>query len=310
MVRYFVRRSQGEEFIQVETPPKHEVWVDGANLENGDLDYLIEHYELDRNIVYDVRDHHELPRAEFAGDDAYVFIRMPRLGKSGRVTTYPLLAVVRPDQFITLSLGDTVSTEHVKLTSELAQAPQPVGLLLSVLIACVASFDELLKHTERSINDTGNRLRSHEVTNHDFIHFVTVEDNLTTYRMTLGGIKAVVQRLRDTGHDSIPESVEEELDDIVLQVQQLLVAVESYAGRVESIRNAYSTIANNTLNLRMKTLTVFTVLITLPNVFYGMYGMNLALPFMDEPWAFAGVVGFTIALILLVFVVAKRLRIF
>ncbi|MGK2896057.1 MAG: magnesium transporter CorA family protein [Candidatus Saccharimonadales bacterium] len=311
MVRYYVKRSQGEEFIQVDSPPRHEVWVDASNLHDQELDYLIDMYGLDRNIVYDVRDHHELPRVEFTEkDDAYIFLRMPVLGRSGRVTTYPLLVVVRPDQFFTLSLGNTVPLDHIKLTSELSREPQPVGLLLSVVISCVMNFDELLKHTERSINDTGNRLRTHEVTNHDFIHFVTVEDNLTTYRMNLGGIKAVMQRLKDTKHDAIPESVTEELDDIGLQIQQLLVAVESYGGRVESIRNAYSTIANNTLNMRMKTLTVFTVLITLPNVFYGMYGMNIALPFMKETWAFTAVVGFTVTLIIFVYLVAKRLRIF
>ena len=60
----------------------------------------------------------------------------------------------------------------------------------------------------------------------------------------------------------------------------------------------------------MKTLTVFTVLITLPNVFYGMYGMNIALPFANAPWAYAAIVGFTFVLILAVFMIAKKLRIF
>jgi magnesium transporter len=60
----------------------------------------------------------------------------------------------------------------------------------------------------------------------------------------------------------------------------------------------------------MKTLTVFTVLIALPNVFYGMYGMNVNLPFKDAPWAFSAVVGFTIFLLLVVYLTAKRLRIF
>jgi magnesium transporter len=77
-----------------------------------------------------------------------------------------------------------------------------------------------------------------------------------------------------------------------------------------SIRNAYGTIANNVLNQRMKTLTMLTLLIALPNVFYGMYGMNVDLPFQHEPWLYIVIVVFTLALILIVYWVAKRRHVF
>ena len=60
----------------------------------------------------------------------------------------------------------------------------------------------------------------------------------------------------------------------------------------------------------MKTLTVLTVLIALPNVFYGMYGMNVPLPFEKEPWAYGAIVLFTVLLIFLVYSLAKRFRVF
>jgi Mg2+ and Co2+ transporter CorA len=102
----------------------------------------------------------------------------------------------------------------------------------------------------------------------------------------------------------------EALEDIILHVNQLLVSVASHSQSVNSIRNAYSTIANNTLNHRMKTLTVLTVLITLPNVFYGMYGMNVALPFADEPWAYVGITVFTIMIVIVAFLLVRRLKVF
>ena len=102
----------------------------------------------------------------------------------------------------------------------------------------------------------------------------------------------------------------EDLDDTALYIRQLLSAVTSYGQSITSIRNAYSTIANNTLNMRMKTLTVFTVLIALPNVFYGMYGMNVPLPFQESPWAYSFIVLFTLLVIFIVYTLAKRYRIF
>ncbi len=41
----------------------------------------------------------------------------------------------------------------------------------------------------------------------------------------------------------------------------------------------------------MTILTVATILIALPNVIFGMYGMNVRLPFESARWAFEAIVG-------------------
>ncbi len=310
MLAYYAKRSPGEDFQQISAPIESGTWIDGSNVSDQEIDTLIERYHLDPNIVYDVRDRGELPRLEYSDESAYIFLRLPHLAKSGRVSALPLLAVMNGTSFLTLSIGDTVSPDSVELSTLPITTEQTDTLLLGIIAAVITQFEELIGHTARSITDTANRLKSHDVTNRDFIHFVTVEANLSSFHMNLDSTLAVVHRLRENKRDRLSNDSLEALDDVALHIQQLLVAIRSHAQSVESIRNAYSTIANNTLNQRMKTLTVFTVLITLPNVFYGMYGMNVALPFADEPWVYAAIVGFTLLLILLVFAIAKRLRIF
>jgi magnesium transporter len=307
MLAYYAKRSGGEEFEKISKPLTSGVWIDGNNLTDDELEHVVGKYQLTRNIVYDVRDRQELPRVEMAQDNMYVFLRTPWLAKSGQIASAPLLAVVGNGQFLTLSQRDTVSPEAVAEVTLPPSTHDTGNLLLGVIATCIASYQTLLRHTERSINDTGSRLKTREVTNRDFIHFVVVEGNLMTCQMNLDGILGVVHKLKTLEGFGLADN-REALDDIALQIKQLLVAVESYGGKVESIRNAYSTIANNTLNQRMKILTVFTVLIALPNVFYGMYGMNIVLPFQEEPWAYAGVVGFTVILTTVVYLFAKRFR--
>lgn len=311
MLAYYAKRSPGEEFERISTPLKEAgVWVDGSNISDSEIDSLIATYGLDANVVYDVRDRGELPRVEYSDSKAYVFLRLPRLTKSGHVSTLPLLCVLNDGSFLTLTIGDGVAPESVAMNTLPITTKHAETLLLGVMAAIVASFEDMISHTSRSITDTANRLKTHDVTNRDFIHFVTVEANLNHCHMNLDSTLAMAKRLRENKHESLNEDSLEALDDIALHVQQLLVSINSHLGSVESIRNAYSTVANNTLNQRMKTLTVFTVLITLPNVFYGMYGMNVTLPFEKEPWAYSAIVGFTVAVILLVFLLAKKLRIF
>ncbi|MES2876632.1 MAG: magnesium transporter CorA family protein [Patescibacteria group bacterium] len=312
MLAYYAKRSPGEEFNRINAPLQQAgVWVAGANVSDGEIDQVIERYSLDTNVVYDVRDRSELPRVEYSGEGtAYVFLRLPRLSKTGHMLTLPLLCILKDGSFITLTIGDSIAPESVALSTLPITTDHTETLLLGVMAAVVASFEDMISHTARSITDTANRLRTHDITNRDFIHFVTVEANLNHCRMNLDSTLVMAKRLRENKHDTLNEESLEALDDIALHIQQLLVSIDSHLGSVESIRNAYSTIANNTLNQRMKTLTVFTVLITLPNVFYGMYGMNVALPFGDTPWAYAAIVGFTVSLSLVVFLAAKKLHIF
>ena len=310
MIAYYAKRSAGEEFTKVHAPLDTGVWVDCSNASDSELDTLVNRYKLDANIVYDVRDRQELPRVELSRGTMYVFMRVPHRAKSGNITSLPLLCILTGTTFITASIGDTIAPDSLRLSTVPVTTDHTQTLLLGVIAGSISEFEKLIKHTARSINDTANRLRTHEITNRDFIHFVTVEENLNHYKLNLDSTLVAVKRLRENHSDSLSRDSEEVLDDIILHIQQLLVAVTSHRQSVDSIRNAYSTVANNALSQRMKTLTVFTVLIALPNVFYGMYGMNVVLPFAKEPWAYVAVVGFSLFMIIVVFTIAKRLRIF
>lgn len=305
MLTYYSRPSAGEDFQEVSTPHTHGMWVAGSKVTATELHTVEKTYDLDGNILGDVLDVHELPRIEARRDELYVFLRTPERTRQGNVITRPLLLVSKGTVF--LSLSQAMYDEHHPVIAKVPAQDHTEHLLLATFATVIGQYEEIMQKTADYIKELRKRLRSHEVTNQDLIQFVTVEDNLNEYHMNLSGMMAVAERLRN---GVLQPSEHEALDDIVLHIRQLLSAGESYGQSITSIRNAYTTIANNTLNQRMKTLTVFTVLIALPNVFYGMYGMNIALPFADAPWAYTMIVGFTIFLISTVYILAKRLKVF
>jgi magnesium transporter len=236
----------------------------------------------------------------------YVFVRMARRGRSDKVVTSPVLLVVKDDVFINLSANE-LTDQRLDAPADGTRPVDTVRLMLETFAAVVSEYEDLMQHTAHYIHDTSHRLRTHEVTNEDFIEFVTIEGNLNDYLMNLNSMQVVAERLKvllPDGEDT------EAVEDILLYIRQLLVAISSYNQRITSIRNAYSTIANNVLNRRIKTLTVLTLLIALPNVFYGMYGMNIALPFQEQSWAYAAIISVTVAIVMLVFVLVRRRGIF
>ena len=226
--------------------------------------------------------------------------------KHGPLLTTPILLAVKGSLFFNVSAG-AIDNNALTLAKSLAHRPDAHGLLLGTIAAVVSEYEILIQRTARSIEDTGRRLHTHEVTNEDFIKFVSVEDILNECRMNLNGMLVIAERILET----LPRKDDREaVEDITLHIRQLIVAIESYEHNITSIRNAYSTIANNVLNQRMKTLTALTVLIALPNVFFGMYGMNVALPYQNQPWVYGTIMFVSLAVMVFVIAVARRKGIF
>lgn len=279
--------------------------VYGDELGKSDVMLLHDSHGLAAHVVNDVFDIGELPRIEKVDAKQYVFLRNPEM-KGAKVITRPVLFVVNEHVFACLSPRKGVS-ELLVTPPEDSRYVTPQTLLHEGMLTIVKRYESVIDETGNRIAKIEKRMRSHEVTNDDFYGFVTMEGNLNRSKMNLLGILTVAERLIETALQSLQR---ETLDDIRLFTKQLLAEVDSHIQAIDSIRNAYTTVANNTLNQRMKLLTALTLLVALPNVFYGMFGMNVQLPFMHEQWAYAAIVGFTALLIVVTYWIAKKLRIF
>lgn len=306
MLSYYVRRSSSEKFEKVETPPHENVWIHGDAINEDDLHALAKTYDFNLNILRDVLDKNELPRTEEYRGGIYVFIRTPQRSKTGKVVTTPVLLAIKDNVFINISTA-TNSDHKLATPSVVAHSTDTMSLLLGTFATVVSEYEDLMQRSAHYIYDTSQRLRTHEVTNEDFVRFVTVEGNLNEYQMNLASMLVVAERLEEMLQS---ESDQEAVEDILLYVRQLLVAIQSHNQTINSIRSAYGTIANNVLNQRMKTLTVLTLLIALPNLFYGMYGMNVGLPFQKEPWAYEAILGLSGLAVVLVYIIARKRGIF
>ena len=307
MVEYYQKVTPNEPLTRLRSARSEHVWVHSNGVQ--DLLELVDRYDLNRNITLDVRDEREMARVEANGDSVYVFFRKLTKERDGHASSGPVLAVLHPDVFLTLSPHTNFSPQHLD-GALLPSTDNQGALLLALLLHTVTEYEHRVHDAAGKIEHIRNRLRTHEVSDEDFVLFVAIDDNLNHYHQNLEGFLSVLRRLRESKRKLFTDTDLESLDDIILYVEQVMAAIGSYAKSVSSIQNAYSTIANNRLNHRMKALTVFTVLLTLPNVVYGMFGMNVALPFQKETWAYGGIVSGTALIIVVIYAVAKRLRLF
>ena len=307
MLRYYSKAAHSSQLQQVASPQADHMWLYASEVTSDELAQLADRYQLDTGILRDVRDRHELPRTEYAHTSLYTFLRAPYQTSKGTLGTVPVLAILQGSNLLTLSSFKYLSPEEF-LEDTVIDARSMKHVLLQFANCVVLKYESYLHQTATYITNTEKRLEKHKVDNNDFIKFVDVEHDLNEYSTNLMATKSALARMRENKHDTFGDKDCEYIEDIILHIEQLLVSVESRMRQITSIRNAYTTISNNTLNQRMKTLTLLTLLVALPNVFYGMFGMNVRLPFADQEWAYAAITGFTLLMVTVAFIVVRRLR--
>ena len=305
MLLYFAHNHKGE-FAPVDRPARSgDQLVLSQGLTRDDVDQLVEIFGFPKHLLRDVFDQNELPRIEVDNGYQYIFLRNTGPSKH-TVMSYPVLFIIGKHFFACLSSRKR-STENIV---SLPKSDQPLPLqylLISGILSVAKNYEAIIDHIGETILSIERRMRSHEANNQDFYSFVQIESSLGRAKMSLMGLATVVEKL----FSGAKTRTERELyDDITLFAKQLLVEIDSHLQTIKSIRETYSTVANNTLNQRMKLLTALTLLMAVPNVFYSMYGMNIALPFMHESWAYMAIVSFTIALVVIVYLIVRRKKIF
>jgi magnesium transporter len=121
---------------------------------------------------------------------------------------------------------------------------------------------------------------------------------------------ATLRRLLLGRYMPLFEEDQDIVEDLLLNNEQSIEACNSNLKSVANIRDAYSSISANNLNRTIKILTIATVMIAIPNLFFSMYGMNIDLPFQHHPSFFPVLIIFNVLLLLGIVRYGRRNRIF
>ena len=308
MITYFYKSLRGTHLDELKDY-KPGSWVYAEAPTEEELDQLIERFNLDAGHVADALDEDEMPRLEREGDYTYIFIRYAYTDDELQITTAPLLFVAGPDLLLTISLHPLPRLQRFIGGKIDFATTQRTKLVLQVLDQIVDQYEVFINNISRQIKLIRQRLKVHEINNQDFIDFVQIEDELNEFLSAMTPTTAILRRLMLGKHIPLFPEDQDIIEDLLLNNEQSIEGCRSNVKSIVNIRESYSTIMSNNLNRSLKILTVVTVLITLPNVIYGMYGMNIPLPFQHRPWAYPLVVGTSILLGVTVFVVGRHKKV-
>jgi len=308
MIKHYYKSLRTQQMQELKEP-KRGSWLYIEAPSHKELEQLAEKYKLELGHLEDALDEEEMPRLEKEGDHSYIFVRFSYKGIDGLVATAPLLFVFAGEVLITISLVRPPFLDRFLSGRVDFATTQRAKLLLQALHLIVDQYDSYINTTSKQIKMIRSRLRGHEIRNQDFIDFVTIEDELNEFLSALQPTNATLRRLLLGRHVPLFDEDQDIIEDLLLNNEQSIEACSSNIKSIINIRAAYSSISSNNLNRTIKILTVATVILTIPNVFTSLYGMNVDLPFQQRGWAFELVLGLVLISIIGGLVWARRKKI-
>ncbi len=129
-------------------------------------------------------------------------------------------------------------------------------------------------------------LREHQ-SNENLISLSEVEQGFYVYNIALRNLNYVVENINEE-----PEfkQFEEYIVKILQEINFTMDLSSSYCDICKTTRETYSSYISNNMNVTMKILAAVTILIAIPNMIFGFYGMNILLPLQDKGFLVLGVI--------------------
>ncbi|MEB7462531.1 magnesium transporter CorA family protein [Staphylococcus succinus] len=279
-------------------------WINVVDPTREEIEILMNLYNIPEDFIRDPLDSEESARVEYDEDTGYslIIVDIPIVND----TNLKVLS------FITIPLGIIIGNKKIltvcNVENEFLEnfARQNMNLhfhsrfALNILLTIANHYNRNL----RLLNKTRLRIErnlKNNVTNKQLYNLMEVEKSLVYFLAALKGNDSIIKKLFRLPAIKRFDEDEDLLEDLVIENNQAIETTGLYTDILESITTSYASLLSNEMNNTMKTLTLFTVFLTLPTLVFSFFGMNVPLPINDQSYiSWLIVIGISLVIVSIV----------
>ncbi|HEY0221940.1 MAG TPA: magnesium transporter CorA family protein [Lactovum miscens] len=213
--------------------------------------------------------------------------------ENGEVQTFPFALVTTAADKVIFSLNHEVhlndevvqrSYNPKKFKHEIAH--QIISVMTKDFANYLANFKKRRAVIEKSI--------SKSTQNDQLLEMIRMQASLVYIQEALDNnlqvLKKYIDVLKEQGDDGFAESV----FDLYIDTEQAKKEARMQARLIENLRDLFSNIVANNLNIVMKIMTSATFVLGIPAVVFGFYGINVPIPGQSFSWIVWIIIGMTL----------------
>ncbi|MBN1498384.1 MAG: hypothetical protein JXA07_16550 [Spirochaetes bacterium] len=270
-------------------------WVNIINPSRDDLPLLAQNFNVPFDFLTASLDIDETARIETEGSATLIIIKVPFFDEHNTDLPYitlPIGVILTGGVLITIcSKAEVVLPDFINGKVKNITTITGVKFILQIILRSLMLYLQYLKQINNAANIIQRKLEQ-ESKNKQLIKLMNLEKCLVYFTTSLKTNELMLERLQRHGIMKMDVEIEDIFEDIVIETRQALEMANVYSDIMSGMMDAFASVISNNLNITIKFLTSFTIILTIPVTIASFYGMNVKLPFQEHPH------GFTIVLII------------
>ncbi|MGO3019136.1 MAG: magnesium transporter CorA family protein [Anaerococcus sp.] len=263
-------------------------WIHLVNPTPIEIKDIIYEYNIPSDYISDVSDPYELPRTEgLDDDDPNLFIlNYPVKLEKMLYSTRAISIVILKDTIITAVNEASSSFENYleELSGNFEKISDGVSILLEISWFISKTFIEYSKTLNNEIRDLEIRIKKSTKTSLLY-DMIDIQKSLINFESATSENTPVIEDIFNLER-FFNDKNKSLLKDLQIENRQARIMIEKSTNYLENLSDLYSNVINNNLNISMKVLTSVSIVMTVPTIISGFWGMNTRLPISDNPNAF------------------------
>lgn len=286
-------------------------WIHLTYPSEDELEQVISKLNVDPGLLRAALDEEETSRIDSEEEQTLIIIDLPSVEKDDAViySTIPLGILITPKQIITVCLKESsIIQDFQEGVVKGVRTEQKTNFLFRILLRVASRYLQYLKQIDKIYNYMERQLYKSQ-RNKELIQLLDLEKSLVYFNTSLKANEVTLEKILRGRIITLYEEDHDLLEDVLIEVRQAIEMANIYSSIISGMMDAFASVISNNLNVIMKVLTSITILLTIPNIIFGFYGMNITtgLP-LDQFWWIPLVIAGV--LILIIAVILKRKDLF
>ena len=269
-------------------------------------------FEIDIADVRAAMDADESSRVEIEDDYTLILIDIPVVeirNDQKAYTAIPLGILLLDDFLITICAEETPVLQYfVNSTVREFSTKKQMRFIYQILYRACMCYQLYLRTIDSKRTEIEERAQD-DMKEADLVTLHELESNLVYFATSLRANGAVIDRLsRYSRVRQFPED-KDLLDDVRVENGQAIEMTFIYRDIIHGTRELLSNIIDIRLNNVMKYLAAITIVMAIPNIVSGFYGMNVNsnwVPLYNTPLGFGIIVFLTVLVCIVVLAVLRK----
>jgi len=237
-------------------------------------------------------------------------IPVPNANQDGGIFyTIPLGIIINGKNIVTVSLQENyVIKSFIEQRIKSFYTFKKTRFLLQILYKNSKLYLQYLRNIDKASDKIESKLHK-SLKNKELIQLLELEKSLVYFSTSLKSNEIVLEKiLRSTPVKMYPDDTDL-LEDVIVENKQAIEMANIYSNILTGTMDAYASVISNNLNIVMKFLTSVTIVLSVPTMVASFFGMNVDVPFENNPHAFVIIFIMTLffSMILAITMVRKQL---